>query len=102
LQQSGKIDRLEPRRWRLIAQRLSLHFPNAGSITAPAFLLLAVATRSQSFAKHSPPMLLAHFVGDAGRKWIKADVIAGPARALEGCTFPAARGTACANAQSVA
>jgi hypothetical protein len=47
-------------------------------------------------------MLLAHFVGDAGREWIKADVIAGPAWPLEGCTFSAAISTACAGAQFVA
>jgi hypothetical protein len=55
-----------------------------------------------SFAKHSPPMLLTHFVRDAGREWIEADVIAGPTWTLEGRTFSAAGGAACATAQLVA
>jgi hypothetical protein len=47
-------------------------------------------------------MLLAYFVGDADREWIKADVIAGPARALESRTFSAAGSAACASPQFVA
>jgi hypothetical protein len=47
-------------------------------------------------------MLLAYFVGDVGRKWIEADMIACPARTLESRTFAAAIGAACASAQLVA
>jgi hypothetical protein len=43
-----------------------------------------------------------HFVGNAGRKRIEANVIAGPAWTLEGCTFTAAVSTAGACAQFVA
>jgi hypothetical protein len=46
-------------------------------------------------------MLCAYFVG-AGWKRIEADMIAGPARTLEGRTFPAAIGAACAGTQLVA
>jgi hypothetical protein len=42
------------------------------------------------------------FVGYAGRKWIEADMIAGPAWPLEGRTFPAAGGAACASTQFIA
>jgi hypothetical protein len=47
-------------------------------------------------------MLLAHFIGDAGRKRLEADMIAGPAWVLEGCAFGTAVRATCANAQSVA
>jgi hypothetical protein len=46
--------------------------------------------------------LLACFVGDARREWIEANMIAGPAWTLEGRTFSAAGGAACASAQLVA
>jgi hypothetical protein len=45
---------------------------------------------------------IAYFVGDVGRKWIEADMIAGPAPPLEGRTFSAASNTACASTQLVA
>jgi hypothetical protein len=47
-------------------------------------------------------MLLAHFIGDAGRKRLKANVIAGPAWPLDGRTFRAAIRAAGAGAKSVA
>jgi hypothetical protein len=57
---------------------------------------------ARSVAQHIPPMLFAHFVGDAGRERIKAEIVACPARTLEGGTFPAAMGAACAGTQLVA
>jgi hypothetical protein len=47
-------------------------------------------------------MLLAHFVGDVGRKRIEADVVAGPAWPPECRTFPAAASATGRRAQSVA
>jgi hypothetical protein len=47
-------------------------------------------------------MLLAHFVGDAGRQWIEAGMIADPAWPLKGRTFSAAGGAACAGTQFIA
>jgi hypothetical protein len=43
-----------------------------------------------------------HFVGDAGREWIKADMITGPAWTLERRAFPAAGGAAGAGTQFIA
>jgi hypothetical protein len=45
---------------------------------------------------------VARSIGDAHGKRIEADMIAGPAWALEGCAFPAAPSTACAGTQFVA
>jgi hypothetical protein len=47
-------------------------------------------------------MVESAFVGDAGRKWIEANMIAGPAWTLEGRAFSAATGAACAGTQLVA
>jgi hypothetical protein len=47
-------------------------------------------------------IIVAHLVGDFSRKRIEPDMIAGPTRALEGRTFPAAGGAACTGTQFVA
>jgi len=52
--------------------------------------LPAALVDSRSVAEHSPLMLLTHFVGDAARKRIEADIIAGPSWPLEGRAFAAA------------
>jgi hypothetical protein len=56
----------------------------------------------RSVAKNSPPMLFAHFVGDAGRKRIEANVIADPAWTLDGRAFFTAIRAARAGTQPVA
>jgi len=53
-------------------------------------------------AQHIPPMLFAHFVGDAGRERIEADIVACPARTLECRAFPTTTGAACMGTQLVA
>jgi hypothetical protein len=47
-------------------------------------------------------IIVAHLVGDFSRKRIEADMIAGPAWMLEGHSFAAATGAACAGTQFVA
>jgi hypothetical protein len=47
-------------------------------------------------------MLFAHFVRDPGREWKEADMITGPAWALEGRAFGPTGGAARTNAQLIA
>jgi hypothetical protein len=47
-------------------------------------------------------MLLACLVGEAGREWIEADIIAGPAWPLESRAFSTAARAPCADPQFIA